>query len=64
MRKDWPGRPTRAEVLAPRGLRERVAVRLGRSLLERWDRELGAETLRADAGWEDLVKLRREIRPE
>lgn len=60
MRTEWPGRPTRLEVLRPRGLRERLVARIGLSLLERWDKELGAETMRADAGWEALAKMQSE----
>lgn len=59
MRHDWPGRPMRAELLKPRGFRERLAMLIGSSLVERYDRELGAETLRSDAGWDECVKARR-----
>jgi hypothetical protein len=52
------GRPTRAVAIVPHNTRERLAAWLGRSLLERWDRELAAETMRANAMTEDLVAER------
>ena len=62
VRSYWPGRPTRAAHLAPRGIRERLGSRIARSLVERYDHELGAETLRSDAGWESAVAARRVLR--
>ena len=53
--RDWPGRPTRRAFLAPRGLRERLALLVGPSLVERYDFELAAETSRSDAGWQQYV---------
>lgn len=58
LRTDWPGRPTRAEVLQPRGIRERIGAAIAKPLLLRYDRELGAETMRSDEGWSCLVTLR------
>jgi hypothetical protein len=58
LRTDWPGRPTRTEFLQPRGLRERVGAVIAKPLLLRYDRELGAETMRSDDGWQGLVTLR------
>lgn len=55
----WNGRPTRHLVLAPKGVRERFAAWLGRSLLTRWEHELRAETMRADAMTESYVEAKR-----
>lgn len=58
LRTDWPGHPTRAALLRPRGLRERLGAFIAKPLLLRYDRELGAETMRSNDGWEGLVTLR------
>lgn len=58
-RSEWPGRPTRAEVLQPRGLRERIGAFIAMPLLLRYDRELGAETARAETGWQSYGELSR-----
>ena len=57
LRSDWPHRPTRAEVLRPRGIRERIGAFIAMPLLLRYDRELGAETARAESGWESYAEL-------
>ncbi len=59
LRTEWPGRPTRANYLRPHGLRERIGARLARKLLLRWDRELGAETMRAEDGWKSYIEAKR-----
>jgi hypothetical protein len=59
LRTEWPGRPTRAEFLRPRGLRERLGAWLAKRLLLRYDRELGAETMRAEDGWKSYVEAKR-----
>ena len=59
--REWPGRPTRRAFLAPRGFRERLALLIGPSLVERYDFELAAETKRSDAGWESTVEVRRVL---
>jgi hypothetical protein len=60
-RTDWSGRPTRANYLRARGWRERLALLIGPSLIERYEFELSAETARADAGWDSTVEARRVL---
>lgn len=60
--REWPGRPTRRAFLAPRGLRERLALLVGPSLIKRYDFELSAETSRADEGWKSAVEARNVLR--
>lgn len=56
------GRPTREFFLRPRDWRERLGAWIGRTLIERYEFELSAETKRADAGWASAVEARNVLR--